>query len=331
MPTYHFFPETWSAIEDLTEAFRFLWPTAVSVWNLRIALMNHFRVNPDADPAELHALYVQESGLHGADLRSFYFDQDWVGYQQRLARTLLLDVFSVFESWAEEVVDQVAIAGVDKSRITKGLQFPTKVDPNTGAATGGAQWALAELTTGASAFMETQVTCGLRANPKYGLAALDAQLKVYRYFKEARNCLVHRGGKADQRVVDAYNDITGLSLKDLGLDGKKRRGKVVAEVPATLPAAAGDEVLLDLRGVVGLSDLVIRVMTTMDAEISRAATCEELLRKRWAITVKPKVNFPSTPAKRAEVCRSVAAKLGLPPFATAEDVVAFARARGIAS
>ncbi|MBX7134383.1 MAG: hypothetical protein K1X67_17055 [Fimbriimonadaceae bacterium] len=293
--------------------------------------MNHFRVNPDTDAEELHALYVRESGLHGADLRSFYFDQDWKGYQQRLARTLLLDAFSVFESWAEEVVDQVAPAGTDKSRITKGLQFPTKTDPLSGVATSGARWAIAELTSVSSAFMETQVTTGLRANPKYGLAALDPQLKMYRYFKEARNCLVHRSGRADKKVVEAYNEIAGLSLNGLGLDGKKRRGKVVAEIPATLPAVEGENVQLDLRGVVGLSDVIIRVMTTIDAEASRASTAEELFRNRWASTVKPKINFPAREQKRAEVCRSIAAKLRLPPFPSSEVVVAFARAQRLAT
>ncbi len=46
---------------------------------------------------------------------------------------------------------------------------------------------------------------------------LDELLADYRYFKELRNAEIHEGGRASERLVDAYNQISGLSPRAVGM------------------------------------------------------------------------------------------------------------------
>ena len=85
--------------------------------------------------------------------------------------------------------------------------------------------------------------------------------EVYRYFKECRNCIIHSGGRTNQNLVDAYAAISGLLASDLD----------VAEVPDMQSVTSVDAlVTLSLRGVVGFSQIVIKLVEVLDMEFIKA-------------------------------------------------------------
>ena len=84
---------------------------------------------------------------------------------------------------------------------------------------------------------------------------------TWRTFKECRNSIIHRGGKTDQRTVDAYNDIVGITAADID----------VAEVPEMFTMSAVDEtVKISLRGVVGFSQIVLKLVEVIDTELIKS-------------------------------------------------------------
>jgi len=117
---------------------------------------------------------------------------------------LLFNLCAVFEGWIGHVLDQLSALTRDNE---KDLQFPTR-----------AQVVVNNLTQPESTTMKQCFFARLSKEPKYALANLDNLLTCYRYFKEVRNSLMHGGGMADNRTVDAYNDYRKIKHPaDLGL------------------------------------------------------------------------------------------------------------------
>ena len=99
-----------------------------------------------------------------------------------------------------------------------------------------------------SAVMKAEFFPILKANSKNSWSNIEDLLVAYRYFKEVRNSLIHSGGFADVRVVDARNDLAAIPFSNLGL-------KEALQFP---PLAVGDRVNVGLRNVVGLSSIIHR-------------------------------------------------------------------------
>ena len=79
----------------------------------------------------------------------------------------------------------------------------------------------------------------------------------YRYFKELRNAQVHSGGIANQTAVDSYVAFQPVSDKaQLG-----RKGELAFD-----PIVLGQRVSLNLRGVVGFTDVLIKIISTINSE-----------------------------------------------------------------
>lgn len=97
-------------------------------------------------------------------------------------------------------------------------------------------------------------------------------MRCYRYFKECRNCLVHGSGLADEKAVKAYAEFSSVSTP-ADLD--------VKEVPTHEAPVLGNPIKLHLRGVVGFSDIVMRIVSTLDAELSRSIKAEKHLKSQW--------------------------------------------------
>lgn len=53
------------------------------------------------------------------------------------------------------------------------------------------------------------------------------------------------------------------------------------EVPTHEAPVLGNPIKLHLRGVVGFSDIVMRIVSTLDAELSRSIKAEKHLKSQW--------------------------------------------------
>ena len=243
------FEETNDAAAEITRLFDFIWPTAIALWNLRWQVAGFLSVVPEATHDEVAARFVIGSGIRGADIRAMHQNVSWDQQKSRFAEFTLANIFAIYESWARRLVYTSRLRGVnDRDLFTVG----------DGVSRGLGVF-IRQANAMTSPTMQSSLQPGFRAHKKVHVAQLDNMLKCYRHFKEVRNCLIHNGGVADQRMVDAYLDFLPVSSASA-----LRTKESIQHYPAVL----GETTRLSLRGVVGFCDIVLRMMITIDAEIS---------------------------------------------------------------
>jgi hypothetical protein len=309
MSRHLFFEASRQTYKQVTEIFDFLWPTAAAMWNLRWQVDGYLRVCPTASSNEIEGRFVNGSGIHGANIKRACVDLSWQEQQEEFAKFLLINIIALYESWAKQILKNL---GRSNASHEKGLQFPTRVKPN-GSKSG--VWAVIDdLTRTESAIVKSSFYNLLILHNKNSKDTLDNLLKCYRYFKECRNCLVHAGGVASRDAEDAYTDFVAVATTaDLGL----------SEVPHHLPIAIGDEIHLNLRGIVGLCGVIMRLVATIDAELARADSAERVFLDGWVNKHgKNRIILRARGTKRRLKISRLLSKLGLPtpsPIAQIEN------------
>ena len=260
----------------LTDLFDFVWPTAVALWNLQWQTKGFKSQKPDATVSELNSRFVLGSDIHGANLERLATETAWPELQQWFARLLLSETCALFEGWIKASLDEINLPpsiprGATNNSIDKALQFPTSFN-NAKNPISGAKFAI--LTVQGQSGSHLISSCFLPIqikNKKYSYQNLDELLVCYRAFKEVRNDFIHHGGRASARTVQAFNKFNILTATALG----------IAEVPELPAMTQGDPIKLSLRGIVGLSDVVIRLITTYDCLLVNSTHGESLLKRRW--------------------------------------------------
>lgn len=121
---------------------------------------------------------------------------------------------------------------------------------------------------------------------------LNNWLLFYRYFKECRNAIIHNGGQTTKRVTDAYSQISSLTATDLN----------VLEVPQFYATLINEPIRLSLRGVVGFSQITIKIVSTLDVELIKAKNADEYFANRILEEVKECQTISSEKVKKTEKC-----------------------------
>lgn len=237
---------------QITRLFDFINPAAIALWNLRWQVKGFWDSYPKATHDTLKSRFALGSGLKGGELYRACIDTTWDQQLESFAGIVLVNAIATFEDFTQSVVDK---AGATPRRETyEAMQFPTKTAPNK---PNGHDWAFAKfgpsLPSLRSVFYMNHVT------RRYAGFNLNNLLTCFRYFKALRNMLAHNGGRATQQMVDAYQAFLPVAnTTALGL----------AEVPTHHPVTLNQPVKVELRGVIGLCDVILRIMTTYDAELS---------------------------------------------------------------
>lgn len=290
----HCFKETREAAEDLTELFNFIWPTAAALWNLRWQVAGFIQTVPDVTTSRLNERFIAGSGVSGADLKKLVSRSSWEDQQEQFARFILQTAFSIYEGWGRQLTRKFNIAGFDERdlyRIGNGFSKGTIAFLNT------AQQAN-------SVFMQNCFYDYLLNNNKYATAPIELYLYCYTYFKEARNCQVHNNGIFDARAVEAYKQyVTNAPTTGLGLQ----------EELVPTEAREGEIVKLGLRSVVGFCEIIIILITTIDAELAKTSIAEEDALERMKATIKTRPVLNSREQRRNMQVRSICKKIRLPP------------------
>jgi hypothetical protein len=91
---------------------------------------------------------------------------------------------------------------------------------------------------------------------------------------------MHGGGIATSVTVDAYTNF--LPVSDRHSLGMRSNIEI-------FPVVEGQRVTLSLRGVVGFSDVLIRLMHSIDAELMRGESAEATLKRRLMNRSYPKM------------------------------------------
>ncbi|MEB3324186.1 MAG: hypothetical protein VKM17_02470 [Cyanobacteriota bacterium] len=292
MTTKLFFMASRQAAANITDIFDFVWPTAAAMWNLRWQVDGFLRIHPSVSEDILVGRFIQGSGINGANLRSACIDTSWQQQQERFAKFLLIEVCALYEGWLEGVKGELGLASFN----VKGFQFPS----TNGR---GLQAALADATASVSAEMASCISPALAKNKKYANQKIENLLKCYSYFKECRNSLIHRGSLVDQKVFDAYVSYNALTRNDLGLKEKPQ---------CTTANSIGDKVAPQLRGIVGLTDVVLRIITTLDAELCKCKEAESVLATMWNEKHGGAVTLPSDQSAKIRRVKRLINQLDLP-------------------
>jgi hypothetical protein len=315
-----YFDTTASVLEQITELYDFIWPTVSAMWNFRWQIKGFVNEvgaeNIGVD--DLHKRFDWGSKIHGVNLKRAYLDQSWEAQQERFARILLTNIFSIHEGW---LADIQTVLNIDDTTL-KSLQFPTRYDANN-VATDGIKFGLQQIQANPSVALRDAFYNRLASNRKFSFGYLDNLLKCYRFFKESRNCIAHNGGKADQKLINAYLAFQPVAtIANLGL----------SEVPTHNPPVLGTTVRLSLRGVVGFSDIIIRIITTLDAELSFALNAEAELISRcqyWVNSHPGNLRFRDRQKSVEERTRSLLSSCSFPSATTVLGIQQLLQRQGI--
>ena len=316
---YHYFDATRNMCEELTEIFDFVWPTAAGMWNLRWQVQGYVSANPEATTKELEGRFIAGSKIHGANLQRACIEHDWEIQQEQFAKFLVTNLCALYEAWIKQIMESLDI---DDENISKQLQYPTTINPN--GVRKGVWNAIDSLTSTRSAFL-TGFYSVLVSHPKNSKDKIDNILKCYRFFKESRNCLIHHGGIATEHLMNVYTEFLSVATPEqLG----------VKEVPAHYPVVAGQPIRLNLRGVVGLGNIILKIITTLDAELSQSVHAELEFEKRWRNkhTNKPTLKTANSPEKlnaRERQIKRLVSGLGFPSPQEANETEIFLRSKGL--
>lgn len=314
MPQVCYFNQTREVQDRITDFYDFLWPAAAAMWNLRWQVRGYIHAVPTASQEQILNRFVTGAGLHGVNLRRACVEKEWSEQMNQFARFLLVDICAMYEGWLEAVLGEVGL-----SSHVKQCQFPTTTTPRGLKGVGAF---LAAVSKSESSITKAAFYPVLSARSAKWKTSLEPMLLCYRYFKEIRNTWIHGGGVANQKVIDCHAAFSSVaSTTDLG----------VKEVPEHLCPVIGQPIQVSMRGIVGLSDIVRRIILVLDAETCRVRRAEDHLANRWNEKHGRGISLCSTdPGRRRRQIISRITKLGLPVPSTTDDLDSFLRGRGLA-
>lgn len=229
---------------QITELFDDLWPTVTAIKILRWQVNGYYHEMNIKQNSKLSARFVDSEDItNRPNLYRTCIEQSWEQQVYSVSRNLLTNIFALYEGWIETILPQLS----DDVINPKKFQFPAT-----------ARTALTSMQQHENAALVNALYDAYVAkNNGSKLTHLDGYLKIYRYFKECRNCIIHSGGRTNQKLIDAYSDVMGLTAIDLD----------VAEIPEMGPVTAENELVkISLRGVVGFSQIVIKLVEVLDME-----------------------------------------------------------------
>ncbi len=303
-----FFSATRNAHKQHTALYDFVWPTATAMWNLRWQLEGYIKAVPNARIEQLNARFAEGADISGGNLKRACIEHSWEQQKESFARILLVNTIANYEGWIEGLLEEF---GRNNKAMQQALQ-------TTGPS--GIIHALTQLTANKSQMMTTHVYPKLIQGRHYALQKLEAMMTCYRMFKELRNCGMHRGGVGDKRVQDAFNNFsTVASTAALG----------VSEVPKHFPIVLGAPIQLSLRGVVGFSHIVLKIMSSVDAELSQAVEAEKVFLARWRSKHGPRLTIPGDLARRKERLLRMARGAGVLPLTDFEGIGVWLKSIGL--
>lgn len=261
---------------QMTELFDDLWPMVTAIKNLRWQVNGYYHEMNVKQNSKLAARFVDnEDKTNRPNLYRACIEQSWIQQEYNISRNLLTNIFALYEGWIETILAQLCY-----SNHAKNFQFP-----NAARAT----LRLMQQNPTVS-LVDAMYDVYVSQNSGSKLLHLENYLKVYRYFKECRNCIIHSGGKTNLKLVNAYNDVISLTTNDLD----------VAEIPRIEPMTSENELVrLSLRGVVGFSQIVIKIVEVLDMEFiktDKAVDCFVSQIKEYT----PYPVYPSSDAVKAK-------------------------------
>ena len=237
---------------QITDLFDDVWPTVTAWKNLRWQVKGYHFEHPNYDNSQLTQRFVEANDKSNRpNLYRRCIQEPWEDQEYRIASNLLLNTFACFEGWVDEILK---ILGLHTKTRATNFQFPSKwVNELLTMQSGGNQVIV-------DAFFDAYKG----ASKRYNLGHLNNYYIAYRYFKECRNIIVHSGGIVSNKLISAQKSYQSLSKEDLD----------VKEVPAFYAAQFDKPLSISLRGVVGFTQIVLNIVSTLDIEFIKCKNAD---------------------------------------------------------
>ena len=202
--------------------------------------------------------------------------------------------------------------------LEKGLQFPTDATGSRGILP-----TVASLTATKSPLLEAAFYVPRSAVYPFDPNLLEKLMCVYRAFKECRNCLAHDGGECSASAKEACDNFATISTpSDIG----------VSELPEMPVQIIGSPIALSLRGCVGFTDIVLKIIALLDLELSRSQKAETVftddLLRRTDLKDRGRL-LKSDPVARRKKVRKLIHGLRYPSFIVTEELCEKLKAKKI--
>jgi hypothetical protein len=310
----HFFKASRVFAERHTELFEFIDTASVALWNLRWQVQGFIGVRPDATVEEISGRFSSGTNIRAYRLRNSCIETTWPEQLGQFAQIVSANLIALFEGWAEELMPQ--FGGSDTA---KQVQFPSR--GSFGQRGNGISEALSTArATGISTDIEKAFYSVYSSNRKVSTAHLDAQLALYRYHKEVRNSFMHRGGIADARAEAAWRNASTLSRADVGM----------RSTPEVTPAINGSAIDVTFGQAIQLSDVLLRIVGTVDAELCRTEiAARAFMRDLEKLNRGSFRELPGDANKRSRKLGRACTALGYLKPADVEAVYALGRRSGV--
>lgn len=279
----YFFQESNQTAEHISQLYHVIWGISAGIWNLNKTKKELQAADPDATLESLSRKITHGSAIVGFTLKSPFMQSAWEGQKESIAELLLSTIIAAYEGWIHAIHCRFFGENyMDKSifqQIHHSFQY-SYVHPTC----------LKLYCSSESITYEALAAAYEPAVPS-GKEKIPNLLKCFRHFKELRNAIIHSNGLATQRVVDTYKEYLNIMTpQDLGL-------KVA---PIVYPVALNERIRLNLRGVVGLSDVIKNLIRLYEIELlcSQEADTELLSRLRQAATHPKSFSHTDSNVKR---------------------------------
>lgn len=246
-----FFKQSKSALDQITNLFTFTWGTSAAIWNLRWQYNGLKNEIGDTHGEQIiKKRFTDGADIDGVNFQKFYSEMTWNDHKEELARYVLFLLFATYESWLDSLTSIFDLNSENSIEcFTKGFQFLSNKKNSYSFNIN-----MKKYIKGDSAILKTLSDSYITTNKSKEIKNIDNYEIVYRLFKEIRNKFIHGNGIADADLVTIYEKYRLLSKNDFGLKEKPMLNKI----------ENGKRVVLDLRGIVGFSEVISRLIIHID-------------------------------------------------------------------
>lgn len=302
-----FFDSSKLLFSQVTAAFDFMWPAVAGMWNLRQQVNGYLDTNPSASNDELRAIFAKGIGGKSADLKRVCHDFAWDKQQQQFAVFLLINSFTFYESWVANTLlsldyNPEKYKGEKTEYKKKKKEFS---DLESGLQNKQIYSTISKIINPSSSVMIDLFYKTYSSNSKNCIKLLDNLMLCYRYFKEIRNCIMHAGSNADDRLIDEYEEYSLLTAADLNSK----------ELPIGCIPVRGEAIIIGMREVVGFYDIILKIVATVDAELSTSEKALKILIQKIRDLNSRSITLKADKSNRIRQIKSLFDKINMPtPF-----------------
>ncbi len=263
-----------------------IWPTVFGLDRLRVAVREVRNESPQAGNAEIIELVAGGATVPiQTDLTRFEDDFTTEEQQALIGQLALFGLTSHLEGALES-----ACAATGLSH--KSLMFA----PDEDAWNDSSRWAeldstWAALRQGGSALIEANYLARYSRSPHFSVMRIPALETGFRYWKEARNALIHAGGSASSRFIEAQTAYSMVKRADLGVRSKAMLsvdGHVLGSPRPSGLLKLGDPIVISPYAAFNAADIMLKLAYTLDFLIARTPRGEAALLQRLDGEVNPK-------------------------------------------